>query len=106
MIHLKSPTIQKNRSGHVSIELTEAGTWESFPAFAEAFAKHIGAVLIEEIVGPESRFWKIEIKHIYLNLVYDNFPNEIRLDSHSDKGDKLLNSLYKKIFRESRPKGI
>jgi len=106
MIYFKSPEILKMHSGHISIELTESGTWESFPKFAEEYANQIGAILIEELVAPDIRIWDIEINGIQLKLAYDNFPNCISLESDSDEGDALLLELFKKIAYESIYDGI
>jgi len=94
MINFKSPKIIKMYSGHVSIELTDSGTWESFPKFAKEYAKQINAILIEEIIAPNMRFWKIKIDDIELKLVYDDFPNGISLESDSDEGDEYLLDLF------------
>jgi len=94
MIYFKSPKILKMHSGHISIELTESGTWESFPKFAEEYAIQLGAILIEEIIAPNMRFWKIKIDDIELKLVYDDFPNGISLESDSDEGDEYLLDLF------------
>lgn len=106
MIRFKNPIISKMKSGRVSIELTEAGTWESFSDFAIAYSGQINATLEEEIVGPDVRFWYIRINGIKLRLAYDDFPNGIFLESDSSKGDKLLNDLYTQIKKESDQSGI
>ena len=97
MINFKSPKIIKMYSGHVSIELTDSGTWESFPKFAKEYAKQINAILIEEIIAPDMRFWQMEINGIELKLIYDNFPNGISLESDSDEADELLLALFELI---------
>jgi hypothetical protein len=57
MIRFANPKMQRMASGRESLELTEAGTWESFPSFAEKYAAQIGAKIIKKIEGPDVHLW-------------------------------------------------
>jgi len=67
MITFANPKKITMSSGNESIELTEAGTWESFPPFAEKFANQIGAKIIKRITAPDMHLWEIEYHGIILN---------------------------------------
>ncbi len=94
MIQFKNPQLGKAHSGHLIIELTEAGTWESFPRFASKFIEEIGATKITEVTGPDVRFWDILLNDVKLNLGYDDFPNGLSIMSYDNQGDNLLRKLY------------
>lgn len=94
MITFPDPKMRIAHSGHAVIELTEDGTWEGFPRFAESFSKQLGATKINEVDGPDVRFWDIELDGIRLNLGYDDFPNGLSLMAYSDEGDRLLQRIF------------
>jgi len=94
MIVFPNPRMGKAHSGHAVIELTEDGTWEEFPRFAEAFTKQLGATKIDQVDGPDVRFWDIKLDGVRLNLGYDDFPNGLSLMSYSSDGDRLLQRVF------------
>ena len=94
MIVFPDPKMTRAHSGHAVIELTEDGTWEGFPRFAEVFTNELGARKVRHVDGPDVRFWDIELEGIRLNLGYDDFPNGLSLMSYSDDGDRLLQRIF------------
>ena len=94
MIVFPNPRMGRAHSGHAVIELTGDGTWEGFPRFAEAFIKQFGATEIDQVDGPDVRFWDIELDGVRLNLGYDDFPNGLSLMSYSSEGDRLLQRVF------------
>ena len=97
MIVLPDLKMSKAHSGHAVIKLTEDGTWEGLPRFAEAFTKQLGARKINHVDGPDVRLWDIELGGIRLNLVYDDFPNGLSLMPYSDEGDRLLQRVFEDL---------
>ena len=93
-------------SGNLCVVLTEAGTWESFPAFAEKYCKQIDAIIVERIDGPDVRVWKIEVEGIIIRLVYDDYPNGVSLESEDDRGDEIIKRLFKRIEAEKSDNGV
>lgn len=89
-----NPQLYKAHNGHLSVELTEEGTWEGSPQFAEQFTKALGATKIKQVDGPDVRFWDLELDGVRLNLGYDDFPNGLSLRSYSDEGDGLIERLF------------
>ena len=106
MIRFKQPKLQTMKSGLTSLELTEEGTWESFPAFAEKLTKQIGAKIVEKIDGPDVRIWKISFEGTRLNLVYDDFPNGINIEPSDKNGENKVIELFGLFKSESNNTGL
>lgn len=106
MIRFRNPVLTKMQNGNMCIELTEAGTWESFPPFAEALAKQIGGAITQRIDGPDVRLWKVEYLGHPLRLVYDDFPNGISLEPMTDGSDNIIHRLFEKFSSEASKHGL
>lgn len=102
----RAPKLTTMHSGNLCIELTEEGSWESFPGFAEEFSKQIGFEIIKRTDTVDIQIWKIEYLGQKFNLVYDNFPNGISLESLSSSADPVLKILFEKILLESAANGV
>lgn len=94
MIQVRAPRLQRQKSGSLYIELTEDGTWESFPLFALALASQIGAEVVETVEAPDMRLWKIDYSGHKLRLVYDDFPNGVTLEPTTEGQDAVIESLF------------
>jgi hypothetical protein len=106
MIRFPKPKKQKMASGNECLELTEEGTWESFPSFAEKYVKQIGAKVIKKIQAPDIHLWEIEFEGVVLNFVYDDFPNGISIEPKDKNGQAAIEKLYKLALSESDPSGL
>jgi len=106
MITFATPRRQKMASGNFSLELTEAGTWESFPAFAKKFVAQIGAKIIKKIDGPDIRIWEIEYDGVILNFVYDDYPNGISIEPKGNEGQPATDKLFRLLSKQSEPNGL
>ncbi len=106
MISFANPRKQKMASGCESLELTDAGTWESFPPFAEKYVKQIGATVVEKIEGPDVHLWKIKFEGVLLNFVYDDFPNGVSVEPLDSNGQPAIDILYRLSVEESEPNGL
>ena len=93
-------------SGNESLELTEAGTWESFPNFAKKLVKQIGASIIKKLNGPDIRIWEIEYKGHILNLVYDDFPNGVSIEPKKSSDQSIIDELYQIFKNQSDEVGL
>ena len=93
-------------SGNESLELTEAGTWESFPSFAKKFIDQIGASVIRKIDGPDVRIWEIKYEGAILNLVYDDFPNGVSVEPKDKNGQKAVDHLFKMVESQKDESGL
>lgn len=106
MITFSNPKKEKVAPGCESLELTEAGTWESFPAFAEKFVQQIGAKVIRKLEAPDMHIWEIEYDGAALNFVYDDFPNGVSIESKDSKGQAAVDKLYDLVKEQSDPGGL
>jgi hypothetical protein len=106
MITFANPKKQKMAIACESIELTEAGNWESFPEFAERYAEQIGAKIVERISTPDMHIWQIEYEGHVLNFVYNDFPNGVSLEPKSRKGKAAIEKLWQIIEKQSEPSGL
>jgi len=106
MIHFRMPKLIKMHNGDLCIELTEAGTWESFPAFAEALASQLGARIIERIDGPDTRLWMLTHAGRDLRLVYQDFPNGVSLEPAANTPAEAIQTLFDRFMSEVSENGI
>ena len=106
MIRFANPRKQKMASGNESLELTEEGTWESFPPFAEKYVKQIGAVIKKRIEAPDMHLWEIELDGVVVNFVYDDFPNGVSIEPKDKQGQVVIEKLYKQAFEQRDPNGL
>jgi len=93
-------------SGNESLELTDAGTWESFPAFAERFVSQIGASVLKKIDGPDIRLWEIEYEGTLLRLVYDDYPNGVSIEPKDSDGQNAVDDLFQLVKSQSDESGL
>ena len=93
-------------SGNYCIELTDAGTWGSFPRFAKKFVKQIEASVAKKIDGPDVRIWEIVCNGAVLNLVYDDFPNGISIEPKNKNDQQVIDELFVVIKEQSSANGI
>ena len=106
MITFANPKKQKMASGNYSLELTEAGTWESFPSFAKKYTQQIGAKILKKTDGPDTRIWEIEYEGAVLNFFYDDFPNGVSIEPKSEKGGPAIEKLFGLVSEQSEPNGL
>jgi hypothetical protein len=106
MMKFLKPKKQKMASGNECLELTEEGTRESFPPFAEKYVKQIGAKVLKKIEAPDIHLWEIEFEGVVLNFVYDDFPNGISIEPKDKNGQAAIEKLYKIALAESDHSGL
>lgn len=95
LITFANPRKQKMASGFESLELTEAGTWESFPSFAEKYIQQIGASVVRKFESLDMLLWEIVYDGAVLNFVYDDFPNGVSIEPKDKSGQDAIDKLYK-----------
>ena len=95
-----SPRITRMASGNLSLLLTEDVSWESFPGVALAVTKKLNARVIIRIETPVDRMWIVLIRWRPFFLTYDDFPNELTLDSMSRVCNSVVCELYEGLTGE------
>lgn len=84
-------------SGHLSLELTDQPSWESFERYAEELLRRLDARVVERGSTVDMHLWTVEIETVPLRLVYEDFPNRVSLESDSYPGDMLLRKLQARL---------
>lgn len=97
-IRFRNSTLARMANGEPFIELTEAGTWESFAPFAEALAEQIKATIVERLDFPDGRMWIIRIGEHELSLCYNDYPNSVSLEARGAHSNVLITQLFE-VFR-------
>ena len=92
--------------GNEYLHLTDEGTWDSFPKFAEELASQIGASIIKRKTLPDSHLWEIEFEGDLLRFVYDDFPNGISIEPKGIFNKKSIQRLYELISSQGSNDGI
>lgn len=93
-------------SGCEGIELTEEGSWETFPPFAKKYAEQIGASIVNKIETPDMHLWEIKYENSILNFVYDDFPNGVSIEPKDTNGQAAIETLFKLVMEQSEPNGL
>lgn len=106
MIRFRHPKLLKMKSGLPYIELTEEGTWESFPAFAEKFAVQLRAEIGQRLDGPDVRRWTLTFSGQLVYLHYDDFPNGVFIKPTASGQTVIINELFARFAAEASADGI
>ncbi len=106
LISFKNPIKQKMASGNYSLELTDAGSWESFPTFAKEFISQLGGKITNKFDGPDARVWEFTYQDQTLRLVYNDFPNGISIEPMNNKNQSIIDSLYDLLINQKDEKGL
>jgi hypothetical protein len=93
-------------SGDLCIELTEAGTWESFEGFAQNWIAQIGAKLRECFDGVDTRVWHIVFESRTVALVYRDYPNGISLEAMDADSNAAIEKVFSIVSAEAVPNGV
>lgn len=94
-------TLQPQASGHLSLLLTERIGWESFEDYAAEFLHRLDGTLVKKVSGPDVQIWDVEIETTPLQLVFDDFPLGVTLESRSYPGDIFLKKLQSRLARSA-----
>jgi hypothetical protein len=105
-IRFRNPSLTRMANGLQCVLLTEAGTWESFASFAQAFAAQIEATIVKRIDGPDVRICVLHWRDAQIRLVYDDFPNGISLEPVDADAQTSLRCLFEILRAESSSDGL
>jgi len=93
--------LETMKSGHLCLELTERVGWEDFARYGEELLHRLDGRVVAKGSISDMHLWHVEIETLPLNLVYEDFPNRIRLESDSHAGDMLLRNLQERLASRS-----
>jgi len=106
VIRFRNPKLERMHNGNLCVELTEAGTWESFEGFAEAWTSQIGATIRDRVDGPDVRVWRIVYDRYVLRLVYNDYPNGISVEAADAESNVAIEKLFSVVSSEAVPNGV
>lgn len=90
---METPSITMMASGNLSLLITEAVTWESFPEQAQRFVDRFQGRVLKRTDTPVERIWEVEIDGCPFWLTFEDFPLGLSLDSMNS----LCNPVIQKI---------
>jgi hypothetical protein len=85
------------KSGHLCLVLSEFPNWVSFERYAEELLHRLDGQVVRKGSGVDMHIWSVEIESVPLQMVYEDFPNRVCLESDSEPGDKLLRQLRRRL---------
>lgn len=98
---LEKLEIQRQASGHLSLLLTERVSGEGFEDYAAELLHRLDGRLVKRVDGPDIHVWDVEVETTPLQLVFDDFPFGVTLESRSYPGDTFLKRLQARLGRAS-----
>lgn len=84
-------------SGHLCVNLSENVSWEGFPAFADALLKRIRGTRTRTTEGVDVRLWDVVIDGQNVQLLFDDFPTMVSLESRDARGDEVLRRVHDQL---------
>lgn len=84
------PKLIKMASGHLSLEISDNVSYESFLEQAELFLASVGGAIKNRNDSFIMCIWKVEINDREFRLVYDDYPCGVSLESNNEESDKEL----------------
>lgn len=89
----------KMHSGDLSLQLSEQISWEAFPVYVAEVLKQIGGKVINKNDGIDMRIWNIEFEAWRLQIVYEDYPQMISIES-AEPNDQVANEFLKRLFKQ------
>ena len=96
------PSLELMASGHLCLELNLNLPWTDFTTFAEKLLTAIGARKQHEWESVETRMWDLVIGDVPLRLVFDDYPQNVSLESTSADGDRVLEAIHMQLTKGGR----
>jgi hypothetical protein len=84
-------------SGHRSLRLTTAVSWESFADYAEEIVETLGGSVLDRVDSPVERVWTVRIDGAWFWLALDDFGLGVSLDARDAKGDTALDGIRSRL---------
>lgn len=85
--------VEKMRSGRLSVSLTSDVGWEGFPGYVLKFLEIFPGRVMMKNDSVDTRVWKVIISEQEYDMVYEDFPVLISIESKSERGDLFLLSI-------------
>jgi len=82
--------LNRTASGHFSLEITDKMSWESFPEYALKFLSVVDGIVEKKNSSADMHIWDVTINGFSYQLVFDDYPCAMSLESSEDASDKNL----------------
>jgi Protein of unknown function (DUF3630) len=99
VVALDALELREMASRHLCVNLSATVDWEKFPDYATALLETLRGSKIRALDAVDSRIWVVEVAHETLQLVFDDFPIMVSIESSDDGGDRVLREIYKQLLR-------
>ncbi len=97
---VESLRLQSSENGHVYLDLSSRISWEDFPKYAANLLSRLGGCILRSFDSVDMRMLRVSIKGVQLDLVYQDFPQMVSLESDSCSGDVEI-IIIEKDLREN-----
>jgi hypothetical protein len=105
-IRFREPKLQRMHNGNLSLELTEAGTWESFEKFAERWVAQVGAEIHDRFDAPDIKIWRLSYEGSPIRLIYNDHPNGVSVEATDSESNAAIEKLFSIVSAEASPNGV
>ena len=85
-------------SGHRSLRLTRAVSWEAFPRYANAVLRALDGTVVEKVDSPVERVWCVVIGGNDYWLAFDDFGLGVDLSPRNDQANAALEGVRLKLL--------
>ena len=99
-IPLDALNIQDTPCGRVCLSLSAEVGWQEFPGFAQELVNLCGGTVTQKADTAEIRVWRVKIGDSDVNLIFQDCPVMVLLESSDVAGDRFLRGLYGLLGRE------
>lgn len=93
IIDEKSFTVEEMKNGRLSAGLISDVGWEGFPGYVLGFLELFSGAILMKNDSADTRVWRVIISGEEYDMVYEDFPVLISIESKSEKGDFFLLNL-------------
>jgi hypothetical protein len=94
IIPLDALSVQDTPCGRVCLGLSARVGWQEFPAFAQDLMALCKGTVTQKADTAEIRVWRMSIGDSDVNLVFQDCPALVSLESSDAAGDRALRDLY------------
>ena len=97
--HVELLNIKKMWSGHLCLQITERITWDEFPCYAEKLIKVLHGKIISRVDSPDIRIWDVSINGKKFQLIFDDYPLMVTLESIDDEADSEIKNIRTSLLK-------
>lgn len=86
--------------GRVCLTLSAQVGWQDFPGYAQRLVGLCEGTVTQKADTPEIRVWRFTVGDSDVNLVFQDCPAMVSVESSDAAGDRLVRNLYGLLCRE------